>query len=68
MRRHQGQTSRVPARVGPTRTHTPRAGRDPLPAAQARGLTSSTLQMMVPSGMSPIGSTLPMCSVAFFPA
>ena len=38
-----------------------------LPAA-CRGRTVSALQMMVPSGMSPIGFTLPMVSAAFLPA
>lgn len=33
-----------------------------------KSLTSSTLQMMAPSGISPIGLMLPMDRVAFFPA
>ena len=35
---------------------------------QSKARTSSTLQIIVPSGMSPTGRMLPMCSVAFFPA
>ena len=37
------------------------------PSVELLLLTSSRLQTMVPSGMVPMGLTLPTCSVAFLP-